>query len=202
MRNLEECKAEIFRLGDKKIKQRKKRRMRTLSVCVPLCLCLVVFSATVLPTMLTAEDKNTKQPLTELEDESVGTTFYQYTQVEINGFGDISFCSQINDSREVSDIAELINSFYYLNDSEEYRPNDGVTIPTPPTSSDELFENPETILPDTGEAGYSILFTTDKGEKIEYILTGNALENKNTGDKMIITDDQMTELFSNFTGGD
>lgn len=217
MRNLDECKAEIFRLGDKKIKQRKKRRMRTLSVCVPLCLCLVVFSATVLPTMLTAEDKNTKQPLTELEDESVGTTFYQYTQVEIIGFGGISLYRHVNEQAEVTYIAELFESFYSNNSggtlnetgspdydaekpsvpSPETPPNDGAENPNKP-----LYQKPPSFaIPETGRDGYLISFATEEGYKVEYILSGAVLRNEITGKTIILTGEQREELLSELTGG-
>lgn len=40
MRSLDECKAEIFRRSEIKIKQRKKTRNRILAACIPLCLCI------------------------------------------------------------------------------------------------------------------------------------------------------------------
>ncbi len=40
MRSLDECKAEIFRRSEIKIKQRKKMRNRILAACIPLCLCI------------------------------------------------------------------------------------------------------------------------------------------------------------------
>lgn len=206
MRNLDECKAEIFRLGDKKIKQRKKKRMRAFSVCVPLCLCLVAFSVTVLPKMLTAEDKNTNQPPTEIEQTSientseiVGSTDSQYKEVVINGVGGLSFYYKTNDIYRVNDIADLIDSFYYLNDGGESRPNFEASVPQPPTSSGGENEDPEL---NSSVSGYSILLITDKGEKVEYILTENALENKNTGEKINLKDEQVISLLSKFMGGD
>ena len=40
MRNLDECRAEVFRRSEKRIAQRKKHRNRMISVCVPLVLCM------------------------------------------------------------------------------------------------------------------------------------------------------------------
>ena len=45
MRSLEECKAEIFRRSEVKIKQRKKTRNRILAACIPLCLCMGIGAA-------------------------------------------------------------------------------------------------------------------------------------------------------------
>lgn len=55
MREFNECKAEVFRRMEKGIKERKKRRNRIVACCVPLCLCITVFSAAILPAMLPAE---------------------------------------------------------------------------------------------------------------------------------------------------
>lgn len=41
MRNLEECKAEVFRRSEERIKERKRTRNRMLACCIPLCLLLV-----------------------------------------------------------------------------------------------------------------------------------------------------------------
>ena len=41
MRNLEDCKAEIFRRSEERIKERKRARKRVLACCIPLCLLLV-----------------------------------------------------------------------------------------------------------------------------------------------------------------
>ena len=41
MRNLEDCKAEVFRRSEERIKERKRKRNRVLVGCIPLCLLLV-----------------------------------------------------------------------------------------------------------------------------------------------------------------
>ena len=52
MRELNECKAEVFRRSENRIKERKKNRNRILALCIPLCLILTVMSITILPAML------------------------------------------------------------------------------------------------------------------------------------------------------
>lgn len=58
MRELNECKAEVFRRSEKRIIERRKTRNRVLALCIPLCLMLTVWSATVLPAMKPAESDN------------------------------------------------------------------------------------------------------------------------------------------------
>ena len=45
MRNLNECRAEVFRRSENRIQERKKRRNRALACCIPLCLLMVVCAA-------------------------------------------------------------------------------------------------------------------------------------------------------------
>jgi len=52
MRELNECKAEVFRRSDNRIKERRRKFNRVLALCVPLCLIITIFSVTMLPGML------------------------------------------------------------------------------------------------------------------------------------------------------
>ena len=54
MRELNECRAEVFRRSEKRIKERKRNRNRILMMCIPLCLIITVWSVTILPAMLPA----------------------------------------------------------------------------------------------------------------------------------------------------
>ena len=81
MRNLDECRAEIFRLGDEKIKKRKQTRRRIIAACVPLCLCFAVLSMVVLQPKLpsmksTGTTSETTVDVGSVENEStiLGTT--------------------------------------------------------------------------------------------------------------------------------
>ena len=61
MRSLDECKAEIFRRSEEKIKQRKKMRNRVLAACVPVCLCVVIGAAGVFSGAFGAKSGNMAQ---------------------------------------------------------------------------------------------------------------------------------------------
>ena len=53
VRSLDECKAEVFRRSERRIKERKRIRNRALALCIPLCL-LILLSASMLPGALFA----------------------------------------------------------------------------------------------------------------------------------------------------
>lgn len=44
MRTIDECRAEVFRRSEEKIKARRRARARAAALCVPLCLCAVIMS--------------------------------------------------------------------------------------------------------------------------------------------------------------
>lgn len=54
MRDLEQAKAEVFRRGNARIKKRKAIRRSILACCVPLVLCIGIFSVTIFPAMMPA----------------------------------------------------------------------------------------------------------------------------------------------------
>lgn len=55
MRSLQECQAEVFRRSEKRIRTRR-RAIRAVMVCVPLVLCLTVFSLLVRPGLPSSPD--------------------------------------------------------------------------------------------------------------------------------------------------
>lgn len=197
MRNLDECKAEIFRLGEEKIKKRKKRRMRTISVCVPLCLCLAVGSVTVLPAMLPAgmTDSNDKVgfAIQESVEAAEGTQPMKYARVEIKGVGGTEFYNEVMEPLKTNYIANLIESFC----SDDA---DGVTgsIDDEPSYQSKP---PEELSPENSASGYLISFSTDKGVKAEYSLYGYALKDEATGKTVILTESQRENLLNEIAGG-
>ena len=56
MREINEITAEVFRRSNNRIKERKQNRNRIIMCCVPLLLCITVFSVVMLPGMMPAKD--------------------------------------------------------------------------------------------------------------------------------------------------
>ena len=74
MRTFEERKAEIFLRSENRIKERKRNRKRILSVCIPLCVVLVIGSA-ILPKLIPAGyDRVEQEDSYEARDE-IGNGF-------------------------------------------------------------------------------------------------------------------------------
>lgn len=52
MRDLDECRAEVFRRSESRIKERRRKRSRMLAICIPLVFCVAAYSIFILPAML------------------------------------------------------------------------------------------------------------------------------------------------------
>ena len=61
MRDLEQAKAEVFRRGNARIKKRKAIRRSVIACCVPLVLCVGIWSATILPAMMPAKSADSAE---------------------------------------------------------------------------------------------------------------------------------------------
>lgn len=207
MRNLDECKAEIFRLGEEKIKERKKRRKLALSACIPLCLCLVVCSFAFLPERIKNFSAASPQESPNLKgDEYTGETAIVYLQAEIKGFGDAAdVYNQVDEANKINHIAELIERYYskynnYNNGSlaGTYYPDidygDGNSAP--PQSSEPTYQ---AAKPENQQSGYIITFKTATDYKAEYSLSGNILKNNSTNERVFLTSSERTQLLFELT---
>ena len=74
MRELNECKAEVFRRSNNRIKERRRSFNRVLALCVPLCLILTIFSVTMLPGMLPVGKDAAPEAGEQIENKGDGNT--------------------------------------------------------------------------------------------------------------------------------
>jgi len=208
MRNLEECRAEIFRLGEKKIKERRKRRIRTISVCVPLCLCLVAcgiwlnyLEPPVANTPLYDNNEQTSGVISDYGDienfeQILGNTqLVNYIQVDIKGLKGSSFNYSVKDSEKANHIASIVSGFYDTADG-----STGGTDKPLYSNGSPNFALPEAPSSENTDS-FVISFMTENGIKTEYTLTGRTLKNNSTGERVVLTNEQIDELFSNLIGG-
>ena len=61
MRDINEVTAEVFRRSEGRKKERKRNRNRIIMCCIPFLICITVFSATILPAMMPANDSSPPQ---------------------------------------------------------------------------------------------------------------------------------------------
>lgn len=174
MRDLNECQAEVFRRSEKRIRMRKQRRDRMLMACIPLVLCVTLFSAFVLPAMMPAGSENTGEAdgavgaLTEEKHESLSCPIAEIT-VSGPGF-----------SRSYTDASEVLPIFYRLNNCLSPEPESNTAAGT------EVYGDNFQNTPDRGDAtestaypasgGYTVTLVAHDGKTTEYLFSGSTLE--------------------------
>ena len=190
MRELNECKAEVFRRSEERIKQRKKTRNRVLACCIPLCLCLAVCSAAFLPAMLSSEKSAKNEAADMLAKEeyeySEGNLVCSYVTAEIKNMnGTAEDYQEIRDKAEVTRIFEVLYSVF---------PNKNGS-----SKEDKEFGQESDVQDYDTNAGskkteYKITLTAADGSYTVYILSDNELCNLSTGQTTVLSDEQLTEL--------
>lgn len=199
MRNFEERKAEVFRRSESRMKERKRNRNRFLALCIPLCLMLIVWSATVLPSILpgghdVAEDKqigNISYATADTARESSPGFVHSFVLVDVKGTGAQSqYHSVISDAPVVNDVFEQIYTILIPHESH----NDIIgdlsdgTINIP--ASDGCGEIKDS------ESGYIITMTTANGVNRTFTLADNKLYDADLDMEMELTDEQIRGLKS------
>lgn len=177
MRNLEQCKAEVLRRSENRIKERRKKRRQVVAWCVPLVLCMTVFLGIMLPSM----GEKAKSAEWDYLDGAMTENGYvcDYQEVVIQDSG--------GSSRNVTspeEVAELYEAIYALDPSigTGQRETVGTVDPEAP-----IYGNEE-------RTGRAITFFRTDGGSISYILEGNVLYNLTWNLEIPLTQEQAAEL--------
>lgn len=204
MRSLDECQAEVFRRGEKKIKQRKQYRKRMLLACVPLMLCLAVLSMTVLPGVMTKapEDNGfTEAAMGGLSQESYESFFVSIEKITVSGPG---FVRSYTNAADILMICDRLNTYMEeeavsnetAGDMEEEPVSNETAGET--LSGDDLKDADGSAVAESyhysANAGYTVTFVTYDGEKTGYYLAGKTLKNLTTNQTHTLSQNQVNEL--------
>lgn len=198
MRDLNECKDEIFKRGEERIKARRKKVRRTLMCCVPLCLTAIVLCA-LLPVFLNgggAPAANGSDGFTEDGAEhEVGADYTElygtpqsasegmYTEADIRIVdGDDEYVQKITDRETVTEILEIIVSAYFDRD-----PESDVTDYQSAYESEGIF-----VLPDVINI-CSVTFKAEDGSEVTYRMVGYTLINE-SDQQAVLSDAELERL--------
>lgn len=215
MRDLEECKAEIFRRSNERIKVRKRIRRRAAVCCASLCF-LIVAGAGLQKLRPVDQVFNTKK------DGAVGSAAREYASVRSTTDGNsYKLHYRTSDKEEAKGsydvIAELFGGEftgkddaeedtakdYKLGECEETEEQDRVTAGTDEketatgdvkyqmTGNGMYGSEEQTII-------YEFVFRLDDGKVSEFRLSGNELTDKTSDRKIILTEEQLQTLKTRF----
>ena len=180
MKDMNEYKAEVFFRSETRIKERRKKRNRILTLCIPLCMVIIIGAVMFLPTMRTAKKANGSYEVFD-GNRTNGSYVCSYTEAVIcNGNGTNTDSQIITDKVEVTEIFSVIFNLYDGVDKAENCDEKYEGVQDPPT---------EEMLND-----YVITLRTEDGAETVYTLDGNELLNVDEDMKIILTDSQLAEL--------
>lgn len=185
MRDLNECQAEVFRRSEKRIKERKQRRKHILMACIPLVLCITMFSAFVLPAMMPAGSGD-KNAAPESFDEQYsgalgedGEGILVAGSVEVSGNGISCYYTSVEDVQSIIGLLNGIVAVPETDDADDMESNASAD-----TSRDESYE----------DNGYKIVVKRSDGTTAEYLLIGTMLIDQATQEEFPIDEETYFEL--------
>ena len=193
MRSFEERMAEINRRSEKIIQERKATRRRYLLACLPLILCIGLYSILLLGHFGSSGDMALLPESTpQLDGSATGTlngsgSGVAYTELTVKAGGALQ-----DDTEEMVTDPVLVQTVYEIF-IEQYRGTVSSESTTEAKdSADSATEEPkENYAPITE---YTFTFKTPGGAEAIFTLSGNRLTDKATGESHILTQEQFSRL--------
>lgn len=181
MRELTECKAEIFLRSEKRIKEHRRTRNLIFACFIPLCFCIAVTMALLQPMISTDRYCKADADCNGEEYDAVNSIFCSYVEVEIQTVGESTeHYLKITDKPAVDKIFSAIYGLYNV---------DGSVAKYEVESAYDYKAN------SSGEPScYSITLSTAEGVGTTFVLSGNELVDTDTDQILILSDLQLADL--------
>lgn len=185
MRELNECKAEVFRRSEKRIKDRRRKNKRVLAFCIPLCFVLLVWSAMSISPVETEDSFDAAADEEEqiLFDNTGEKVEYLYAELEIRKSD--AATEKITDASEVARIFETVNGCFAAGEDIDNLMTETQPLPDMDCSN----ETDGDVLTEI-----SIAFLNAEGTETVYLLKGNRLVNVRTNESAVLSEKQLSEL--------
>lgn len=197
MRNLEDCKAEVFRRSEERIKERKRKRNRVLACCIPLCLLLVAGGLYIRPLLEPVDESMKWDDTSKISDRELGgldgTSFgcgIKYSSVMITeGTGSAAVSGTVTEAESVEELRSFLAMYFDMS---------GTTVKEEmadgqdwDTIRDELKDKYGLEEP---PADYTLVFWKATGEEAVFRLHENHLYNEENGCVVKLSDAMSAEL--------
>ena len=195
MRELNECTAEVFRRGEQRIKERRRKRNRVLAVCIPVCLTAAIWSAMDLPARgPAAETSDNAQAVLEIDGVAPGSCVCPYAEVEIQAAG---HCEEVADPAAVAEMFVAVNALFAdVDGNAQAVGENNRTDENFPSEADNA--NLDLTGPTNHWKDYMITFTAENGSRAVYHLSGNTLADVSTNMTIFLNDSQLAGLMAVF----
>lgn len=210
MRNLEDCKAEVFRRSEERIKERKRKRNCVLACGIPLCLLLVAGGLYIRPLLEPVDESMKWGDTSKISDRELGgldgTSFgcvAKYSSVMITeGTGSAAVSGTVTVEENVEELCGFMTMYFDMSGTtvkeEMADGTDGTSTGNPlfgiadgDTIREELEEKYGLEEP---LADYTLVFRMSTGEEAVFRLHENHLYNEENGCVVKLSDAMTAEL--------
>ncbi len=189
MRELNECKAEIFRRSEQKIKERKKKHMNFIAFCVILCISLTALSAIDLTLLSSEKNKDTENTHTTHYDTDISSPLPEAT-ISIVG-AQITYPHNINNETiTVSQQDKIYGLYRFIEDSFISAKEDAFL-----SGSSELNDENVNCGGNGNAARYTVRFIFSNGIEKEYMLIDDMLYG-NPNNRIQLSEEQLNILLN------
>lgn len=202
MRELNECKAEVFRRSDNRINERKRSRNRILALCLPFCLVLTILSVTTLPAIMPAEivDKSAGEEsiggMTDADNNNESDAAISDVNSKEHNYISVTV-SENGSERTITDASSVENVFHQIHDILEA--NEGYMNSA--SNNNFIVNNSGECVPPVNEQykpdnieKYTItLMSSDDSEQV-FELYGAVLDDVESEKKIMLTKEQLNNL--------
>ncbi len=222
MRHLEDCKAEVFRRSEERIKERKRTRNRMMACCIPLCLLLVAGGVYIRPLLEPVDDFlsfGEKGAIPEREqngvrdyvllddmvtvDTTIGSVSTDFVSVELTDrTGTSEVFRNITDETTVGAFCDFLTMYFDMPSAKESVSVEGFDTASTTIDVNTAGQGWDTIIDELKSkydleekpADYILVFRRTTGEDFVFRLHGSYLYNEKNGCVVKLDDKQLTEL--------
>lgn len=189
MRDLNECKTEIFRRSEQRIQRRRKQQTGIFMGMLLLCLVFVAQERNIFWEILPYANNEELSIENEIQDNCAESILTSFKKIEIQGASQMNLdvYREITDKDEIMAINGMILDLYVTE--------------APSVDVSDIEENTEQMKQDDSDSSleYIIIFTTVTGTQEIYTWKGNTLLEHNESRMISLTDEQcslLSDLFN------
>ena len=197
MRNLEDCRAEVFRRSKERIKERKRKRNLVLACCIPMCLFLIAGGFYIRPLLEPMDECAQAGGTNRIPDGGVVVGGYdytllsknmKYTSVEITDRTGVTEVSRkITDEMTVESLCGFMRTYFDTPTGKES------TLDGKDSINDELELK---YRSEEKKADYELVFRSAEGETSTFRLYETTLYHVENNSVVILSGAQVTDLLS------
>lgn len=194
MRSFEERKEEIFLRSEKRIKQKKKNRIRVLSIVLPLCICAVGLTVFLNPDEKSADDVNKYANYESYVTNDIETEINYSVVNVITDDEAVKNYTADTDAERVFDISNTLNSYFGYDTQAEVDTGESSTQSYSYATTTPLENETSTKGNGAKADGYEIETVDSNGIRVVFTLKENCLTNSNTGESVALTKTELLKL--------